>query len=229
MESIQKKVLVGALAALVIVLLVVLFMLLSRNRYEQEGDRLVERDRFEAAVEKYIKAQSSLGIFDKGGVDYKIGLCYLQMGDKPRAMDFFFKVIREHRDSGNATMAERAIQRIHEEVLDPGETKNLGQDETPLVVMRRDFQRSYRVLLRSLKQNQSGVSPELREAYQDYKLSFKTYQAELRKSAEAHRAAIAMQEKLRKEKEAEAERARTAPKIKPVTELGTGLPESLGN
>lgn len=230
MESVQKKVLVGVLAVLVIALLIVLFMMLSRNRYEQEGDRLFERDRYEAAVEKYVKAQGSFRLFDRGGVDFKIGLCYLNLGDKTRAMDFFFKVIREHRESANGIMAARAVRRIHEDVLDT-DTKvgNFGQDETPLVVMRRDFQRSYRVLLRSLKKNQSGVSAELREAYQEYKLSFKTYQSELKKAADAHREAVAMQERLRKEKEAEIERAKSAPKVRPNLDLGDGLPEALQN
>jgi len=168
----NRKIAVGLLFILVVLIGVIFYLVLSKDRYEREGDELMGEYKYEQALDKYIRSMRRTTFFtDKGRVIYKIGQAYEMRGDEPRAMDFYYQILRDEKDSPWMVKAERRLQAIHGKV----EAPRLTVGSTPLVKAYSQFNYRYKLLMSEIKKNRSGVSGRLKEAYEEYVQSYRAY------------------------------------------------------
>ncbi len=179
-------------ALLFIGLLFLIYLLLRAGAYERMGDSHVDRLEFGEALGLYQAALEKELPWVKPRLLYKIGMCYEQLGEKERANDFYYQIIRDYPGHRYARLAEQAIERIFRNIMSVMPSLVGGTGGTRLVRARRRFQAAYLSLMKRLKSNTSGVPGALKESYLAYKKAWEEYrnilaaeyQAALRKRME---------------------------------------------
>lgn len=176
----NQRVLVGILAGLILLMLLVLWSAVSRDRDLTRGEELFAQGRYMDALGYLLAAERQAGPFRRAEVLHRIATCYLRLDQCDRANDFFFMILQENAGGEWADKAKQGIDFCFNRptVTGPGG----GPGVTALVAAQRELRRHYTQLLVKLADPpRADVDQErmrraqVQEAYEAYKLVYKAY------------------------------------------------------
>lgn len=164
----------------IVVCIVFIYFLGMQLRYESEAYKYFNEQKYEKAAERYLFAHDEAHLWGRDRYLYHIALCWLNAGDKDRAMQFLIRLHRDHPDSEWREPSYIIAERILEP---PGEA--VTRANTQLGQARAHLRESYKKMVTALKSNRSGTSVELEGEYLKYKKYWETYKRELTKAHKA--------------------------------------------
>ncbi len=174
-RRLDPRALLGTLAALVLAMLVFLFLTVTQDLDKRRGDELFARQRFQEALGYYQRAEARASSYSRPELIYRIAACYERLGQCDRAVDFFYRLLKDFPGDEWEPKAKQGLLAClsgpsdRDRVVDP--TKG------PLVAAKVRWHRSYGKLVSILHEHRSGVSRSLEEAYLDYKKAHQEYTA----------------------------------------------------
>lgn len=202
------------LVVFLVLLATIIWLFISRDRYEREGDELAGQMQFQGALDKYIRSQHRMTLGGQDRILFKIGQTYEQLSDYVRANDIYFQLMREYPEGPFFGKAEARARAVFEFFLNQGGPTVVVGSNSPLVVARATFQAHYKRLVAGVAANRSGVPARLKEMYEEYRQSFQTYQKLL---ASEYATAVRAREA---DREARAEEAAARPRSAPPEPVG---------
>ena len=168
---------VALLIILVICVAVVLWLVMSEDQYEREGNRLMTESKYEDAQNAYYLSLKShtFGNESKARITYKIAQTYEATGDDARALDFLMELMKDYSDSKIYPKAKKLAEIIFDRFSD-GPRPGRIRSTTELGKLRDKFRARYLKLVSLIEKNRSGIPASLVQAYEQYKESYQAYQ-----------------------------------------------------
>lgn len=168
---------IALLIILIICVSIVLWLVMSEDQYEREGNRLMTESKYEDAQNSYYLSLKShtFGDESKARITYKIAQTYEATGDDPRALDFLMELMKDYSDSKIYPKAKKLAEIIFDRLSD-GARPGRIQGTSELGKLRGKYRARYLKLVNLIEKNRSGVPASLVQAYEQYKESYQAYQ-----------------------------------------------------
>ena len=178
----RHGVLVVVLLLAILLIAWVLYGAVMRDRDLERGKEHFSKQRHAQALTYFLKSAQRDTWMPRPEVDYLIGISYERLGQSQRAGDFFMKIMKDAPGTDWEPKARAGMKRVIEVIEDDPRTE---PGASPLVAARKELHVRYNRLLIALRENTSGVTPDLEKAYEEYKLAHEAYKQAIREGLEA--------------------------------------------
>jgi len=167
---------------LVICLIVIYWVFSSKDLHEREGDRLMTESRFEDALTSYHRSLKSytFGKENKARITLKIASALEATGDKERAIDFLYSIMKDFPGTKVSPKAENRLRKLFDSLRH--EIYQLPPSSSEIGKYRAKYHQQYLKIVAIIENNRSGVPGKLVQAYENYKESYQIYKRKLSKA-----------------------------------------------
>lgn len=167
------------LLVLILVLLGFLYAAMSRDRDKERAKELFAQQRHQDALGYLKRSEQAHRLRQDPELFYMLGAVYERLRQPDLAGGYYLRLLKDFVGTAWEKKGKEGILRIVLVPPPPG-PGGPGTGSTVLINARDTWHRSYNRLVSLVRENRSGVSADLEQAYREYKAAHEGYVREIK-------------------------------------------------